>query len=125
MVLDIVAANEKERLQHKHSLRMLQESNNQFAEQLQKMSTGFLEAMAKLSDAFEVLSASVEKPSKLAEPTSMALDAHRRPVPSERNSSVSLPQSPADAGTRRLNAIRQTVRCWFWHCNPCTPAPRV
>ena len=52
MVLNVVAANEKERLKHAHSLRMLQESNDHFAEELQAMSAGFLDAMAKMSTAF-------------------------------------------------------------------------
>lgn len=114
MVLDIVAANEKERLQHAHSLRVLQESNNQFAEQLQQMSTGFVQAMAKLSDAFGAVSASAAAAThETAGLKSPPLNA--RTIFSDHMSST----TPVDDGAERLLAIKQVVStaytwqsCW-------------
>ena len=103
MVLDIVAANEKERLQHAHSLRMLQESNNQFAEQLQQMSTGFVQAMAKLGDAFDAISATAAPVTQEAQ-DSLPLNGHS--IFSAQNSST----VPIETGAERLLAIRQAVR---------------
>ena len=114
MVLDVVAANERERLQHAHSLRMLQESNNQFAEQLQQVSTGFVEAMAKLGAAFDAVSASAGAANQVKEGlTSPALSGRRHPLA---QTAVASPRSPVDsrsavdAGTERLLAIREAVR---------------
>ena len=87
MVLEIVAANEKERLQHAHSLRMLQQSNTQFAEQLQQMTTGFVQAMAKLGSAFDAASAVAAGESKDTQGL----------------------RSPVDVGTERLLAIKEAV----------------
>ena len=103
MVLDIVAANEKERLQHAHSLRMLQESNNQFAEQLQQMSTGFVQAMAKLGDAFDSISATAAPVTQEAQ-DSLPLNGHSI-FSAQKSSTV-----PIETGAERLLAIRQAVR---------------
>ena len=106
MVLDIVAANEKERLQHAHSLRMLQESNNRFAEQLQQMSTGFVQAMAKLGDAFGAVSATAGAVTQEEMPEQKSLSLNGRSILSAQKSST----APIETGAERLLGIRQAVR---------------
>ena len=106
MVLDVVAANEKERLQHAHSLRILQESNNQFAEQLQQMSTGFVQAMTKLGAAFDAVSTTAGTANQLKE----GLASNGHPNPCGQKSPVASPRSPVDAGSERLLAIKEAVR---------------
>eukprot|EP01044_Picomonas_judraskeda_P007680 COSAG03_NODE_838_length_5668_cov_206.838391_4_plen_223_part_00 len=119
MVLDVVAANERERLQHAHSLRMLQESNSQFAEQLQQVSTGFVEAMAKLGAAFDAVSASAGAANQVEEGlTSPAMTPANRSTGGPTHSMSGRPhplapvdsRSAVDAGTERLLAIREAVR---------------
>ena len=105
MVLDIVAANEKERLQHAHSLRMLQQSNSQFAEQLQQMTTGFVQAMAKLGSAFDAVStAAVGEFNDTQGQTSSPSNTISAPEPS-----AAMLRSPVDVGTERLLAIKKAV----------------
>lgn len=103
MVLDIVAANEKERLKHAHSLRVLQESNDRFAEQLQQMSSGFLQAMAKLNDVFGDVSTAGTAPNRHGLAISPCVNGSARTPPGV------VSRLPVDVGAERLLAIKEAV----------------
>eukprot|EP01046_Picozoa_sp_COSAG06_P015743 COSAG06_NODE_1019_length_11057_cov_5.386293_3_plen_575_part_00 len=102
MVLDVVAANEKERLKHAHSLRMLQESNDHFAEQLQAMSAGFLDAMAKMSTAFGDISAAAGAAATRSSGLATQAPAPQAPPPLKKT--LSARSSAAPAPSKRAHA---------------------